>query len=305
MLIIPILKPVLDIDLSQFRQTGAHPFNIAEHPTKIPKLYGSKKDYAGLLAETRAEIDELQNMMYAHDRYGLLCIFQAMDAAGKDGTIRRVISGVNPHGIEVHSFKRPSDGELDHDVMWRSSKNLPPRGRIGIFNRSYYEEVLVCKVHPEIVFNYQRVPTEHTADSEALWEGRYEDIRSLERYAHRNGIHVLKFFLHLSKEEQARRFLSRLEEPEKNWKFAEGDLAEREFWDEYQQAYEDAINATSTPESPWCAIPADNKRNMRLVVAALILDKLKTLDMHYPEIDDARREELKGFEANLREQVGK
>ena len=292
------------LNLKPFRQDGSSRFKIAKHPTKIKKVYDGKKDYQEKLDDLRSEIDELQNTMYAHDRYGLLCIFQAMDAAGKDGTIRRVVNGVNPHGVEVNAFKQPSDEEIDHDFLWRTSAHLPPRGKIGIFNRSYYEEVLVCKVHPEIVTKYQRIPEEHTADMDEVWDARYEDIRNLERYAHRNGIHVLKFFLHLSKEEQAKRFLSRLEEPEKNWKFSEGDLKEREHWDAYQSAYEEAINATSTSESPWCVIPADDKRNMRLIAASLILEKLQTFDMHYPEISDARRDELKSFEAQLRDQVG-
>ncbi len=295
----------LDFDLSELRFQGSkRRLRLASRPTAIDKLYAGKKDYGKRLDAIRDDIDDLQNMMYAHDRYGLLCIFQATDAAGKDSTIRAVIGGVNPHGIEVHSFKRPSDEELDHDFMWRTTQHLPPRGRIGIFNRSYYEEVLICKVHPEIVTQYQRVPSEHLADLDAVWAGRYEDIRALERYAHRNGIHVLKFYLHLSKEEQARRFLSRLVEPHKNWKFSEGDLEERGYWDDYRRAYEDAINETATPDSPWYVIPADDKKNMRLLVAAAIREKLASLDMHYPLIDDARREELKAFEAELRRQLG-
>lgn len=293
-----------DIDLSSIRFSGDSTFQLSDCPNAIDPIYDGKKDYSKQLSVLRNEIDELQNTMYAHDRYGLLCVFQAMDAAGKDGTIRRVFSGVNPHGIDVNAFKRPSDEEIDHDFMWRTTQHLPARGKIGVFNRSYYEEVLVCKVHPEIVSKYQRIPAEHTADMEAVWSGRYEDIRSLERYAHRNGIHVLKFFLNVSKQEQARRFLSRLEEPEKNWKFSEGDLKERGFWDDYQVAYETAINETATPESPWCVVPADDKRNMRLLVAGLIAEKLRSLDMHYPQISDERREELKSFEGQLREQVG-
>ena len=292
------------IDLSPFRQTGKSPFNIAEQPTEIDKIYEDKKDYKNQLEDLQDEIDELQNMMYAHDRYGLLCVFQAMDAAGKDGTVRRVFSGVNPHGVEIHAFKKPSAEELDHDFMWRTNRRFPPRGRIGIFNRSYYEEVLVVRVHPEIVTDYQRLPAENTADLDTLWSGRFEDIRAIERYAHRNGIHVLKFFLNVSKEEQAKRFLSRLEEPDKNWKFSEADLRERGYWDDYQKVYEEAINATATPDSPWCVVPADDKRNMRLIVGHLVLDKLRSFDMGYPEVDDARRQELKGYEEKLRGQVG-
>ena len=293
----------LDTNLSRFRHTGSTPFDLSSHPNEIEPLYDGKKDYRNKLDAIRGEIDDLQNMMYAHDRYGLLCVFQAMDAAGKDGTIRRVVGGVNPHGIEIHAFKKPSENEIDRGYMWRTSQHLPQRGKIGIFNRSYYEEVLIVRVHPEILTKYQRVPAEHITDLDAVWTGRYQDIRSLERYAHRNGIHVLKFFLNVSKQEQARRFLSRLEEPAKNWKFSEGDLKERGFWDDYQSAYQHAIDATSTEDSPWCVVPADDKRNMRLIVANLILEKLRGFDMSYPEISTDRRAELKGFEAKLRAQV--
>lgn len=293
----------LDVDLGQFRKTGEGAISLKSESTDIPRLYKDKKGYKKAIKSVREEIDELQNVMYAHNRYGLLLIFQAMDAAGKDSTIREVIRGVNPHGVEVHAFKRPSEEELDHDFLWRTSQKLPPRGRIGIFNRSYYEEVLIVRVHPEIVTGNQRLPAENTGDLDLLWQQRFEDIRALERYAHRNGIHVLKFFLHVSKQEQARRFLSRLEEPAKNWKFSVEDLKERESWEAYQQAYEAAIGATATPESPWCVVPADDKRNMRLIVAALVLEKLRSLDMRYPKISRSRREELKGIEAELRSQI--
>lgn len=293
----------LAIELGKFRKTGGEGFSLRAEPTGIPRLYRDKKDYQKRLEEFREEIDGLQTLMYAHDRYGLLLIFQAMDAAGKDGTIREVIRGVNPHGVEVHAFKRPSEEELDHDYLWRTSQRFPPRGRIGVFNRSYYEEVLVARVHPGIVTQVQRLPAEATAELGSLWEQRLEDIRALERYAHRNGIHVLKFFLHVSKQEQARRFLSRLEEEAKNWKFSVDDLKEREFWEQYQDAYEEAIRSTATPESPWCVIPADDKRNMRLLVAALVLEKMRSLDMSYPEIGPGRREELKSLEQTLRAQL--
>ena len=293
----------LGIDLKTFRKTGGKAVRLADEPTDIHRLYRDKSDYQKRMEGYHEEIDELQNLMYAHNRYGLLLIFQAMDAAGKDGTIREVIRGVNPHGVEVHAFKRPSEEELDHDFLWRSSQRMPPRGRIGVFNRSYYEEVLVVRVHPEIATHVQRLPSENTKDLDALWKGRFEDIRAFEAYAHRNGIHVLKFFLHVSKEEQGRRFLSRLEDESKNWKFALEDLKEREFWDSYQKAYEDAIEATSTKESPWCVIPADDKRNMRLIVAALVLEKLKSFDMAYPKPDPKRRQEFKALDAALRAEV--
>jgi PPK2 family polyphosphate:nucleotide phosphotransferase len=219
----------------------------------------------------------------------VLLIFQAMDAAGKDGTIKHVMSGVNPQGVQVFSFKAPSAEDLDHDFLWRCQRCLPERGRIGIFNRSYYEEVLVAKVHPEIL-ERQKLPPELV--SKRLWEERYQDIRSFERYLARNGTVIRKFFLHVSKGEQKRRFLSRLDEPEKNWKFSANDVAERRHWKDYQRAYEDAIRATSTPESPWYVVPADHKWFTRLVVAAAIVDALAGLDLHYPKVGAAQRRAL-------------
>lgn len=283
------------IDTNIFAYKGEKKFSIKDVPNKIEPFYESKKDYKKLLEEFREEIDELQNMMYAHDKYGMLLIFQAMDAAGKDGTIRRVISGVNPHGIEVHAFKKPSDLELDHDFMWRTTKRFPPRGRIGIFNRSYYEEVLVVRVHPEILTKYQRIPKELIQNTDKAWEQRYEDIRNLEQYAYRNGIRVVKFFLNLSKEEQRQRFISRIDEPDKNWKFSEGDVKERSYWTKYMDAYEQAINATAAAHAPWYVIPADDKRNMRLIVAQAILDQMRQLEMNYPEVNDKRRAELQTY----------
>ncbi|MEM6346253.1 MAG: polyphosphate kinase 2 family protein [Bacteroidota bacterium] len=287
------------IDYSDFAYKGDRTFSIKDAPTKVEELYEGKKDYKKLLEDYREEINELQNMMYAHDRYGLLLVFQAMDAAGKDGTIKHVMTGVNPHGLQIFSFKKPSNEELDHDFMWRTSKCLPQRGRIGIFNRSYYEEVLVVKVHPEILTKYQRIPKEHTQDVDQVWEERYTDIKNLEQYAYRNGIHVVKFFLHVSKEEQRQRFLARIDEPAKNWKFSEADVKERGFWDNYQQAYEDMIQATAAPNAPWYVIPADDKRNMRLIVSQVIADHLKAMDIHYPEVDDARRAELQTYREQL------
>ena len=284
-----------NIPFDDFTFTGDEPFSIKDVPNKIEDLYDDKKDYKDRLAKFQEEIDELQNIMYAHDRYGMLLIFQAMDAAGKDGTIRHVMSGINPHGMEVSSFKRPSEEELDHDFMWRTTKNLPPRGRIGIFNRSYYEEVLVVRVHPEIMTKYQRIPAEFTQNVEEVWQQRYEDIRNLELYAYRNGIRILKFFLNISKEEQRKRFLARIETPSKNWKFSEGDVEERGYWDDYMQAYEDMINATARPHAPWIVVPADDKKNMRLIVSEIILHHMKQMDMHYPKVSDERRAELQKF----------
>jgi PPK2 family polyphosphate:nucleotide phosphotransferase len=232
---------------------------------------------------------KLQDILYAHNRYALLVILQAMDAAGKDGTIRHVMSGVNPQGTQVYSFKGPSSEELDHDYLWRSFKCLPERGRIGIFNRSYYEEVLVVRVHPEIL-DSQQLPDE--AKKKGVWKRRFDEINSFERYLVRNGIHVLKFFLNVSKDEQKRRFLARINTPEKNWKFSVNDAKERGHWDDYMDAFEDMFNHTSTKWAPWYIVPADNKWFTRAAVADVIISKLKSLDIRYPEVSEAHMEEL-------------
>jgi PPK2 family polyphosphate:nucleotide phosphotransferase len=229
----------------------------------------------------------------------MLLVFQAMDAAGKDGTIKHVMSGVNPHGIQIFAFKKPSDNELDHDFMWRTSRCLPERGRMGIFNRSYYEEVLVVKVHPQILTKYQRIPKAFTSDVDQAFEQRYEDIANFEQYIHRQGIHVMKFFLNLSKDEQKRRFLDRIDRPDKNWKFSEADVKERGYWDKYMTAYEEAINKTASPEAPWYVVPADDKKNMRLIVSQLILNEMRKLDMNYPIVTDERRAELQEIRKQL------
>jgi PPK2 family polyphosphate:nucleotide phosphotransferase len=231
----------------------------------------------------------LQDMLYAQDRWAVLLIFQAMDAAGKDGAIEHVMSGVNPQGCEVFSFKAPSSEELDHDYMWRCLKDLPERGRIGIFNRSYYEEVLVVRVHPEYL-EAQRLPP--ALVSKRIWDHRYQDIRAIERYLSGNGVLIRKFFLHVSKEEQKRRFLERIDDPNKNWKFSSADVHERGYWDAYMEAYEDMIRNTATPEAPWFVVPADNKWFTRLVVAAAVIDGLASLDLAYPEVGDEKLKEL-------------
>ena len=241
------------------------------------------------LAMTREALADLQDMLYAQDRWAVLLVFQAMDAAGKDGAIKHVMSGVNPQGCQVYSFKAPSSEELDHDFLWRCMKSLPERGRIGIFNRSYYEEVLVVKVHPEYL-DGQKLPPQLVGKD--LWDHRYEDIRTFERYLSRNGVLIRKFFLHVSRDEQKRRFLERIDEAEKNWKFAAGDVKERAHWDAYMAAYEGMIRETSTPESPWYVVPADNKWFTRIVVAAAIADALASLDLHYPKVDAARLTQL-------------
>ena len=259
---------------------------------------GVKNKEAGekLLAAGRERLRELQEMLYAQDRWSLLLVFQALDAAGKDGTIEHVMSGVNPTGCQVFSFKQPSEEELDHDFLWRCSTRLPERGRIGIFNRSWYEEVLVVRVHPPILAAQKLPPTLVTP---RIWSERMEDIAAYERYLARNGTVIRKFYLHVSKEEQKRRFLARIDDPEKNWKFAPGDVAERAHWDRYRQAYEEAIRATSAPHAPWYVVPADHKWYTRAIVMAAIVDALEELDLGFPKVSAARRRELKGMREDL------
>ncbi len=274
----------LKLDLHDFRVPDGKPFRIAKTHTKVKDHYTDTAHYEALIAQFREEIDDLQQKMYAQDRHGLLLIFQAMDAAGKDSTIKHVMSGVNPQGVEVHAFQRPTTDELDHDFLWRTSRVLPPRGRIGIFNRSYYEEVLVCRVHPEIVTKVQRLPEETTKDLKKLYAKRLEDIQNFEKYCERNGVRIVKFFLNVSKEEQKKRFLARIDTPSKNWKFDEGDVKERGFWKEYMHAYEDAISTTATETCPWYVVPADDKKNMRLIVSAVILHEMQGMNLKYPKM---------------------
>ena len=258
----------------------------------------SKPQARDLLAKGVQELARLQDILAAQDRWGLLLIFQAMDAAGKDGTIKHVMSGVNPQGVQVVSFKAPSSEELNHDFLWRTMKSVPQRGRIGIFNRSYYEEVLVVRVHSELLGS-EKLPK--SLVSKEIWRERFEDINAFERYLTRNGIAILKFFLHVSKKEQKRRFLERLDKPEKNWKFSPADLKERQFWDTYQNAYEDMISHTASEHAPWYVVPADNKWFTRLVVAAAVVDALEKMNLKYPKVGgeqkaalEAARKQLKG-----------
>ena len=283
------------IDIDDFKFDGTGKFSIRKSQTKVTDFYNDKEDYEIALKSIQTELDELQEKMFAHNRYGLLVIFQALDAAGKDGTLKAVFSGVNPQGVKFYSFKRPTETELEHDYLWRTNMHLPERGTITVFNRSYYEEVLVVKVHPEILLNTQRLPTQISDNLEKIWEHRYEDIANLEKYLSRNGIQVVKFFLNVSKKEQSKRLIERIEDPSKNWKFEEQDVKEREFWNDYQKAYEDAINATSTVQCPWYIIPADDKKNMRLIVGSILAKKLKSFDMDYPKSDAARQATLKGL----------
>jgi PPK2 family polyphosphate:nucleotide phosphotransferase len=270
---------------------------LKKWPTRVKPFYTSKADYERLLADHIERLSRLQNMLYAHNRYALLLIFQAMDAAGKDGAIKHVMSGVNPQGCQVFSFSHPSAQELGHDFLWRTTRCLPERGRIGIFNRSYYEEVLIVRVHPEILRS-QGLP-EEALDGGKIWTHRYRSILDLEKHLHRNGTRIVKFFLHVSKEEQRRRLLARIDNPDKNWKFSRADLAERGRWEAYREAYEACLNATSTPHAPWHVVPADDKENARLVISQIIVDTLQGLKLHYPETSPARRKELRALRAQL------
>jgi PPK2 family polyphosphate:nucleotide phosphotransferase len=264
-------------------------FRLKDHDPAHTAGVDSKDEGERLLEEGVAKLADLQDRLYADDQWALLLIFQAMDAAGKDGAIKHVMSGVNPQGCQVYSFKAPSTEELDHDYLWRTMKDVPERGRIGIFNRSYYEEVLVVRVHPDLM-KAERVPK--SLVTKHIWKERYQDICAFERYMTRNGIVIRKFFLNLSRKEQKRRFLDRLDQPEKNWKFSAADIHERAYWNDYMDAYEDMIRHTATPEAPWHVIPADNKWFTRIAVAAAIVDTLEALKLSYPTVDDAKRKEL-------------
>jgi PPK2 family polyphosphate:nucleotide phosphotransferase len=287
----------MKISVKDFQVREGDPVRLKKFPTQIKAFYRSEDDYKQMLAAHIGEMRRLQNLLYAHNQYSLLLIFQAMDAAGKDGAIKHVMSGVNPQGCQVFSFKRPSDEELDHDFLWRTTRCLPERGRIGIFNRSYYEEVLVVKVHPEII-QAQNLPSE-LVESEKFWERRYRSIADLEKHLHRNGTRVVKFFLHISKEEQRKRFLARIDDPAKNWKFSAADLAERKCWKEYQSAYEGCLAATSTENSPWFVVPADDKANARLIISQVVVNTLKDLKMEYPKLDPGQSKKLKALRQEL------
>jgi len=277
--------------LKPYRITRGKGFRLADiDPADTHKLKSEDKDEAKEWLERGVEwLAEEQDKLYAQDRWAVLLVFQAMDAAGKDGTIKHVMSGVNPQGCQVFSFKQPSAEELDHDFLWRAAKCLPERGRIGIFNRSYYEEVLVVRVHQELL-QAQKLPPRLAGRH--IWKERLEDIAAYERYLARNGIAIVKFFLHVSREEQKKRFMERLDEPEKNWKFSAADVGERSHWDAYMKAYEDAIRATAAEHAPWYVVPADNKWFTRLVVAAAIAETLQELDLAYPVVDEAKKKEL-------------
>ena len=287
----------MKIDSKDFRLDPGDKIELGKWPTHLKPICKSKKKYQKLLAEHVEQLSALQHLHYASNRYALLLIFQAMDAAGKDGAIRHVMSGVNPQGCEVFSFKQPSAEELEHEFLWRTTCRMPERGRIGIFNRSYYEEVLVARVHPEILRN-EGLPTE-LLDEKSIWKQRYRSIVELEEHLHRNGTIVIKFFLHLSKNEQRKRFLARIDEPEKNWKFSLTDIHERKYWKQYMEAYEACLTATSTHHAPWFVVPADDKDNARLIVSQIILDVFNGLKMAYPKTTAERRRELKAIRKQL------
>jgi len=283
----------MKIDAKDFRVRAGEKVKLREWPTLVKPFYKSKKRYKKLLEEHVEQMSALQQLHYASNRYALLMIFQGMDAGGKDGAVRHVLSGVNPAGCQVWSFKQPSAEELEHDFPWRTTARLPARGQIGIFNRSYYEEVLVVRVHPEILRSQGL--SEELRDEKTVWEERYRSIVDLESHLYRNGTRTIKIFLHLSKEEQRKRFLERIDEPDKNWKFSLADIHERKYWKQYMEAYEACLSATSTHHAPWYVVPADDKENARLIVSQIVLDALHELKMAYPKTTAKRRRELKAI----------
>jgi PPK2 family polyphosphate:nucleotide phosphotransferase len=280
----------MKIHTKDFRVREGDEVDLDKWPTKVDPVYESKSQYKKALEEHVDKLSDQQRLLYASDRHAVLLIFQAMDAAGKDGAIRHVMSGVNPQGCQVFSFKHPSAAELEHDFLWRTTRDLPARGKIGIFNRSYYEEVLIVRVHP-VLLHSEGIP-DAPDDDKGVWRGRYRSIVDLERHLHANGTRIVKFFLHLSKDEQRKRFLARIDEPEKNWKFSMADIEERKFWKRYMTAFGECLSATSTKDSPWYVVPADDKENARLIVSQIVLDTLDDLDMAYPETSEGRWQEL-------------
>jgi PPK2 family polyphosphate:nucleotide phosphotransferase len=287
----------MNIRAKDFRVPPNEKITLKKWPTTMKPIGKSKKLYQKLLKKDVEALSALQKLHYASSRYALLVIFQGMDAGGKDGAIRHVMSGVNPQGCEVFSFKQPSAEELKHDFLWRTTRRLPERGRIGIFNRSYYEEVLVVRVHPETL-RLQGLP-EELLDEKTIWEERYRSIVDLEAHLHRNGTRIVKFFLHLSKDEQRKRFQERIDEPDKNWKFSLADIHERKYWTQYMEAYEACLGATSTHHAPWYVVPADDKENARLIVSQILLDAFKELKMAYPKTTSKRHEELESIRKQL------
>jgi PPK2 family polyphosphate:nucleotide phosphotransferase len=290
-----MLRPnsLMKINADQFRVREGKHIKLKKWDTAVKPFYRSKEEYKEILEKHVAEMSKLQNLLYANGRYALLLIFQAMDAAGKDGAISHVMSGLNPQGCEVFSFKKPSATELAHDFLWRTSVCLPERGRIGIFNRSYYEETLIVRVHPEILAG-EEIP-EELLGGKKIWEHRFQSILGLEKHLYRNGTRIVKFFLHLSKEEQRKRFLERIDDPHKNWKLSHDDVKERGLWKEYRRAYEECLGATSTDHAPWYVIPADDKPNARLIISQVVLDTLQSLKLKPPQATEERKKELRAI----------
>jgi PPK2 family polyphosphate:nucleotide phosphotransferase len=286
----------MKIKSKDFYVSGGEKFSLDKIPTRVSPVYKSKTQYATILADHIAQLSALQKLLYASNKYAVLLIFQAMDAAGKDGAIKHIMSGVNPQGCQVYSYKHPSANELQHDFLWRTTRDLPERGRIGIFNRSYYEEVLIVRVHPELLAG-EGLPDNQ---GNSIWAERFRSIRNLENHLHHNGTRVIKFYLHLSEEEQRLRFIERIDTPDKNWKFSQADMAERKFWPKYRSAYESCLAATSTPDSPWYVVPADDKENARLIVSRIILDHLNELSMAYPVTTPERKQELHTIRKQLK-----
>jgi len=287
----------MKIDPKDFCVKEGRRVQLKKSPTRVAQYYSSEKEYKKLLAADVAELSSLQQKHYASNRYALLLIFQAMDAAGKDGIIRHIMSGVNPQGCQVYSFKHPSATEVDHDFLWRTTICLPGRGMIGVFNRSYYEEVLIVRVHPEILRS-QSVP-DNQLNGEGIWKRRYQSILDHEKHLHRSGTRVVKFFLHISKEEQRKRFIERIDDSDKNWKFNEADVKEREFWKDYMNAYEQCLSATSTDNAPWYIVPGDDKANARLIASQIVVSTLRRLDPEFPETTPERVIELQAFRKKL------
>ena len=287
----------MSIKTAPFRVDAGSQVDLTKRPTIVKPVYKSHQNYKKKLRKHVKKLSALQRLHYASDHRALLVIFQGMDAAGKDGAIRHVMSGINPQGCQVFSFKQPTTQELDHDFLWRTTRCLPERGRIGIFNRSYYEDVLVTRVHPKILHGHG-LPDDLIYDKK-IWQQRYHSIAELEKHLHRNGTQIVKIFLHLSKDEQAKRFKARIDAPDNNWKFSLADIHERSYWDTYQAVYSDALSATSSPHAPWYVVPADDKHNARLIISQILLDTLAELKMAYPETTDKRHKELEGFRSHL------
>jgi PPK2 family polyphosphate:nucleotide phosphotransferase len=287
----------MKIHIKDFRVPEGDEIDLEKWPTKVDPVYKSKAQYKKLLERHVEQLSDQQQLLYASNRHAVLLIFQSMDAGGKDGAIRHVMSGVNPQGCQVFSFKHPSAAELEHDFLWRTTRDLPARGKIGIFNRSYYEEVLIVRVHPEILSG-EGLP-DAVKNDKTLWHDRYRSIRDLEKHLHANGTHIVKIFLHLSKDEQRKRFLARIDEPEKNWKFSQADIEERKYWGKYRKAFEECLSATSSEDSPWYVVPADDKENARLIVSQIVLDTFYDLKMKFPKTSPEREQELLAIRKQL------